>query len=103
MVRRRAERAVSNHGRRTQAAPHRPPSSFETAILAARGWPPQDEGGVGEFTCRYSFLTAIGRRSSPRLPARPFVKRIRRSSSKQAPVHATRAARNDRTNEDQQQ
>src|SRR5258708_34001935 len=47
MVRSAAQRRVSNHGPGTQAAPHRPPSSFETPAFAVRTQAPQDEGGAG--------------------------------------------------------
>src|SRR5437763_4637760 len=42
--------SVSNHGPRMQLATHRPPSSFETPVVAARRQAPQDEGGA--VTCR---------------------------------------------------
>jgi hypothetical protein len=48
MVRSVAQRRVSNHGPLAgrRAAPHGPPSSFETPVVAVRRQAPQDEGGV---------------------------------------------------------
>src|SRR5229473_3278397 len=58
MVRSAAKPRVSNHGPSTQAAPHRPPSSFETRILATRERAPQDEAGPGLSLMRRAALGA---------------------------------------------
>src|SRR6266849_3870015 len=69
MVRSVAQRRVSNHGPSAQAAPHRPPSSFEAPVLAARERAPQEEDGsrLARNTAARTSLSFFILASSPQI------------------------------------